>query len=128
MSLWRTGLLVAALLGASAQARAATQPAGDPARGSAVFEERCSMCHVPKGGGQGPTLDGVVGRKAGALAGFHYSKALQASGLTWTPAELDRFLSGPAKLVPGTAMKLMLPDGAQRRDLIIYLASRRSRP
>ena len=79
------------------------------------------MCHAP--GGQGPSLKGVVGRKAASLPDFHYSAALAASGLTWTPANLDHFLAGPAAMVHGTAMTVMLPDPAQRRDLISYLAT-----
>lgn len=114
------------LVGAPARAQAAG--GGDAGAGAGVFEDRCSMCHNPKGGGQGPSLEGVVGRRAGALPGFNYTKALKGSGLTWTPANLDRFIAGPTKLVPGTAMKLMLADPRQRKDLISYLASRRGRP
>lgn len=105
---------------AMAQAPSAT---GDAANGQAVFEDRCTLCHAPAGGGQGPSLKGVVGRKAGSLPGFNYSAALAASGLTWTAANLDRFLAGPSALVPGTAMQAMIPDPAQRRDLIAYLAT-----
>jgi cytochrome c len=48
---------------------------------------------------------------------------MRASGLVWTPANLDRFVSGPTKLVPGTAMRAIVPDPVERRDLIAYLAS-----
>lgn len=81
------------------------------------------MCHAPAGDGQGPSLKGVVGRKAGTLPGFSYSAALAASGLTWTAANLDRFLAGPQDFVPGTAMQVMIADPVQRRDLIAYLAT-----
>ena len=69
---------------------------------------------------------GMTARTFGAeprIAGFNYSQALGSSGLTWTPANLDRFLAGPAKLVPGTAMQVALPDAAKRADLIAYLAT-----
>jgi len=105
----------------------AAQSGGDAAKGKETFEDRCSMCHVPQGGGQGPSLEGVAGRKAGSLPGFNYTAALKGSGLTWTAANLDRFISGPTKLVPGTAMRVMITDAGQRKDLIAYLASRRSR-
>src|SRR5580693_8084389 len=54
--------------------------AGDAAKGADVFQDRCSSCHVLNGIGQGPSLLGVVGRKAGALPNFNYSDALKASG------------------------------------------------
>ena len=83
------------------------------------------MCHVAGGGGQGPSLKGVVGRRAGSLPGFAYTPALKGSGLTWTAANLDRFLTNPAALVPGTAMVVRINDAAQRSALIAYLATQR---
>ncbi|MBA3812642.1 MAG: c-type cytochrome [Caulobacteraceae bacterium] len=104
-----------------AGAAVAQAPGGDLGRGAALFEDRCAMCHLAGGGGQGPSLKGVYARKAGAAPGFHYSAALAGSGLTWTAVELDRFLAGPAKAVPGTAMAVAVSDPARRRDLIAYL-------
>jgi len=104
-------------------APAAAQQTSDVAKGQAAFENRCTMCHGADSDGQGPKLAGVVGRKAGSAPGFPYSDALKASGLTWTAASLDTFLSGPGKLVPGTAMVVTVTDPAQRRDIIAYLAS-----
>ncbi len=117
-------IIGAALLAISSSASAAPVPAkGDPVEGQSIFEDRCTMCHAPGGGGQGPSLKGVVGRKAASLPGFHYSAALAASGLAWTPANLDHFLAGPAAMVPGTAMQVMIPNPDQRRDLVAYLAT-----
>ncbi|HVN00392.1 MAG TPA: c-type cytochrome [Caulobacteraceae bacterium] len=101
------------------------QPAGDPTKGAQVFEDNCSGCHVLEGVGQGPSLIGVVGRRAGALPGFPYTDAIKAAGLTWTRANIDRFLTGPGKLVPGTAMQIVVPSEADRRNVIAYLASLR---
>ena len=83
------------------------------------------MCHIAGGGGQGPSLTGVVGRPAGSAPGFAYTPALKASGLTWTPANLDRFLVNPAALVPGTAMVVRINDAAQRAALIRFLATQK---
>ena len=94
------------------------------ASGADTFEDRCAMCHVAGGDGQGPTLKGVVGRKAGSLPGFAYTSAIKASGITWTPANLDRFLTNPGALVPGTAMLVRVNDATQRAALIRYLATR----
>ena len=64
------------------------------------------MCHVIGGVGMGPDLTGVVGRKAASVPGFNYTPALSSSGLTWTRANLDRWLTDPRALVPGTAMRV----------------------
>jgi cytochrome c len=94
---------------------------GDAANGAKLFS-RCSVCHSATGQNKiGPTLAGVYGRKAGSLEGFKYSKALLASGLTWDDDTLDRFLAGPSKLVPGTAMVINLPKAEDRADMIAYL-------
>jgi cytochrome c2 len=104
------------------------QPKPDPAHGQQVFEDTCLFCHMTTGGGQGPTLVGVVGRKAANVPGVTYSSALQASGLTWTPDKLDAFLTNPRALVPGTAMMMIVPDPKDRADLIAYLASPDNKP
>ena len=96
---------------------------GDPAKGAALFDDRCSACHALKEDMQGPHLAGVVGRKAGSLPGVDYTDAMKASGIVWTPDKLDQFLSGPAKLVPGTAMPDLVLSATERRDLIAYLAT-----
>ena len=107
---------VAGLAGAQA-------PAGDPAKGKAVFDEQCTGCHALKENYQGPLLAGVVGRKAGSVPGADYTDAIKASGVTWTPDKLDQFLTDPGKMVPGTAMPISVADPAERRDLIAYLAT-----
>jgi cytochrome c len=71
----------------------------------------------------GPPLAGVVGRKAGTVAGFNYSSALKASGITWTADKLDAFVKAPSKTVPGTKMLLGAPDDLQRAAVIQYLGS-----
>jgi len=114
------GAILALLLFA---APAIAQPVGDPVRGQQGFETLCTMCHATDGDGQGPPLAGVVGRKAATAPGFAYTDALKASGLTWTPAMLDKFLVDPMKFVPGTAMPQSVPDPGQRADIIAYLAT-----
>jgi cytochrome c len=113
----------AALAGLLVIGVAAPAVAQDAAKGADVYQDRCGSCHVLNGIGQGPSLVGVVERKAASIPGFNYSDAMKASGLTWTPANLDRFISGPTKLVPGTAMRAIVADPNDRRDLIAYLAS-----
>jgi cytochrome c len=117
------GLLALALAGAAP----AWAAAGDAAHGKAAFLGRCGLCHSAGPGvgeaGQGPPLAGVVGRKAASAADFDYTAALRTSGVTWTPDTLDRFLQGPSKMVPGTAMPVAVSDAQVRADLIAYLAT-----
>lgn len=102
---------------------------GDPDRGAVVFQQ-CYACHsVVDGevGLSGPNLLGVVGRAAGAEAGFDYSPALRGAagerGLAWTARELDRFLADPEQALPGTSMAFVgLTDPRDRADVIAYLA------
>jgi cytochrome c len=120
----RTLALTAGVLVLAGKPAWAQAPGGDATKGAQLFDDRCSYCHTTDGTpAQGPNLIGVVGRKAGAVPGYSYSPALKAFGQTWTAANLDSFLSGPAVLVPGTAMSMSVADGAQRADLIAYLAS-----
>jgi len=66
-------------------------------------------------------LSRAVGRKAAAARGFDYSSALKASGLIWTAAKLDVFLTNPGKAVPGTAMPIRVSDATQRESFVIVL-------
>jgi len=104
------------------------QPKADPAHGESLFEDTCASCHIKAGGGQGPTLVGVVGRPAAGAPGAVYTKALQDSQLTWTPDKLDTFLVNPNAMVPGTAMPMSIPDAKDRADVIAYLASPANKP
>ena len=115
-------LTAAAALAVSGVARAA----GDPVKGKVLFNAQCSLCHSAVAGEEdaAPSLNGVVGRKAAGDPSFPaYTKALKGSGLTWTAANLNTFLSGPAKLVPGTAMPITLAKPQDRANVIAYLAS-----
>ena len=58
----------------------------------------CRACHQigpTAKNAVGPVLNGVVGRKAGTYAGYNYSPANKDSGITWTPEELDKYLTSP---------------------------------
>jgi cytochrome c len=87
----------------------------------------CSSCHTIERDGEdgiGPNLAGVVGAKAAARGDFPYSTALKNSGITWTSANLDRWLTNPAALVPGNKMGFVgLPKAADRAALIAFLTA-----
>jgi cytochrome c len=94
------------------------------ANGETLFRQRCQVCHsvdVTKPAGVGPNLRGVVGRKA-ATATFNYSAAMKQSNITWTQANLDRYLAAPTKIVPGTRMVIAVSDATQRAAIIKYLS------
>jgi len=101
----------------------AAQADGDAARGEKRFED-CVACHSVEPGvnGVGPSLAGMFGRKAGALADFRYSPALKKSGITWTAQTLDTYIADPQKAVPANRMPYAgMPDASDRADLIAYL-------
>jgi cytochrome c len=96
---------------------------GDPAKGEVKFQE-CAACHKLEAGvnNVGPSLHGVVGRKAGEIADFRYSPALKRSGITWTPEAIDKFITDPQAMVPANRMPYAgMADPADRADLIAYL-------
>jgi len=105
-------------------------PAGDAARGKAFFQTACAVCHTTSLGPghtvivkQGPSLVGVVGRRAGTGLGFNYTKALGDYGVVWDAASLDHFLTNPMVAVPGTLMPMPVPDAGNRSDVIAYLST-----
>ena len=102
--------------------------AGDPAAGQAVFKTQCGICHsVVEGKNMvGPSLFGVIGRKSGSVTGFHYSAANRDADITWDAAILDKYLTAPREVVPGTIMTFPgLPDDTKRADVIAYLETLR---
>lgn len=122
--LWLTPLSATALAspqpGAAKAVRAAPRP-GDPHRGAAIYEARCSACHSLDANRIGPSHRGVFGRRAGTVPNFTYSPALKASGIVWTAPNLDRWLAGPTKMAPGVAMGVRVASPQDRADIIAYL-------
>ena len=97
--------------------------AADASRGEEVYQS-CQDCHSLDTNDLGPKHRGVVGRKAGALTDYSYSPALKNSGLTWTEETLDKWLTDPQKLVPGSKMFFHLDTAKDRADVIEYLKER----
>ncbi|WP_042877108.1 c-type cytochrome [Cupriavidus necator] len=90
--------------------------------GKAVFAQ-CAACHSTDGAsGAGPTLKGIIGRKAGTLEGFRYSRAMKSAGTAWDAESLSAFLTAPQKAVPGNVMPFPgIPDAKQIADVVAYL-------
>ncbi len=99
----------------------AVDDAGDAVRGKDVFERRCTGCHAVNEDHEGPRLQGVYGRAAGAVVGFAYSAALKQAHVTWDDATLEQWLADPDTLVPGNDMDFHVAKAQERKDLIEYL-------
>ena len=96
-------------------------PVGDAARGAQIYEGQCGACHSLDSNRVGPAHRGVFGRHAGRAPGYDYSAAVKRSAVVWTAANLNRWLSGPSKMIPGTKMGFSLTDAQKRADVIAYL-------
>ncbi len=117
-----TGLLLSALALATP-----ASAAGDAAKGKKAFN-KCKACHTVKAGKHktGPSLAGVVGRKAGTADGFTRYKGLKGADWTWDDATLDAYLNDPkkftkAKTGKNSAMVVKTRKKSTRADLIAYL-------
>ena len=101
---------------------ASTASAADVAHGEHVFGA-CAACHAKDHTNRsGPGLEGVVGRTAGTVPGFHYSHAMKSVGLVWDDQHLDAYLTSPQKAVPGNTMPFAgIANAQDRADLISYL-------
>ncbi|WP_289014400.1 c-type cytochrome [uncultured Methylobacterium sp.] len=126
-----SGLVPAVLLGAalalshadSASAQVAA-PAVKPPSGQILFERQCATCHsinatdAPR---QGPTLFGVLGRKAGSVSGYRYSPGFAKADWTWDEARLDAWLINPQAMIPGAIMPYRQAKPEIRSSIIGYL-------
>jgi len=101
------------------------------AEGAKVFS-KCKACHsIAKDGGNkiGPALWGILGRKAGSLKDYKYSKAMNAYGKSWTFEEMDGFLTKPKEWVKGTKMSYAgLKNAKDRAALILYMNENTDNP
>ncbi len=96
---------------------------------SKIVFKRCAACHnADKPDNRiGPTLQGIIGRKAGSLEGYRYSPAMinaGQNGLVWNRETLITYLHNPQGMVKGTRMaSIRLNDDSDIDDLIAYLES-----
>ena len=94
--------------------------------GAKLYKKHCKLCHtIGKGepARQGPNLWGVFGRPAASVEGFKYSKAMKASGITWTREQLDAWLTDPKALIPGSVMLYKQKDPEIRQKIIEFVAA-----
>jgi cytochrome c len=117
---------VTALLAGLAIAWPVVAHAADPEAGQTVFKTQCGVCHSPLPGKNmvGPSLFGLMERKSGSIEGFRYSAANKSADITWNTETLDKYLTAPREVIPGTTMTYAgLKDPAKRADLIAFLAT-----
>jgi cytochrome c len=82
------------------------------------------VCHSIDAGVNhiGPSLHGVVNRKAGTIPNFMYSAANKKSGIVWSQQKIFDYLKNPQAMVPGTKMTFAgLRKPQDRADVIAYL-------
>jgi len=101
------------------------------ADGEKIFK-KCAACHsIAKGGGNkiGPALWGVLGRQAGSVSNYKYSKAMAAHGKPWSFEEMNSFLIKPKDWIKGTKMSFVgLKSEKDRAAVILYMNEKTSSP
>ena len=104
---------------------------GDLVHGEKVFK-KCSACHMIASGGKnmiGPNLWSVIGRTAGSVTDYKYSKAMVAYGKEWTFEEMNSYLIKPQAYVKGTKMAFAgLRKEKDRASVILFMNSKSSSP
>jgi cytochrome c2 len=99
--------------------------------GAQLFKRYCSVCHDTEPGKNklGPSLAGIVGRKAGSLENYVYSPAMRQARFTWDKTALDRYLNNPRAVVPNNKMLFVgVKNAAERHAIIDYLATLSPQP
>ena len=101
------------------------------AEGAKVFK-KCAACHSIAEGGKnkiGPALWGVLGRQAGSLPDYKYSKAMAAHGKKWSFEEMNGFLIKPKDWIKGTKMAYAgLKSEKERAAVILYMNENTNSP
>ena len=104
---------------------------GDLAHGEKVFK-KCSACHQIAASGKnmiGPNLWSVIGRNAGSVSDYKYSKAMVAYGKKWTFEEMNSYLIKPQAYIKGTKMAFAgLRKEKDRASVILYMNSKGNNP
>ena len=124
----RAGATIAAALALASLGAGAARADGDVAKGKAAFVRQCAICHTVEKGGDnrlGPNLFGIMGKKAGSVAGFTYTNAFKTrANWEWTEDGIGGWMMFPSTMVPGTAMGVFQGIAEKDRDdLVAYLGT-----
>jgi nitrite reductase (NO-forming) len=130
------GMFFVLMAGLLTTARAVEDEAPLPAAGTPHSESlepspegrvvflRCQSCHslTPGRNGFGPSLAGLIGRRAGSIPKFNYSDAMRQSQIVWSAENLERYLADPQAAVPGNRMSFPgVSSPTDRANLIEFL-------
>jgi len=119
-------------LGMAAVIAFASASAMAKSKGAKLFKRKCSACHSVEPGKNkiGPSLAGVVGRKAGTAAGYTKYKAMKGATFTWNETLIaewitnqKNFLKAHKDMVGGnrTVMSAKIKKEKQRKEIIEFL-------
>lgn len=110
--------------------------AADAANGEKIYNKRCKACHTVEQGKNkvGPSLFGILGRQAGTVPKFKYSKSYVSAGeagLTWTEENIIEYLADPKKYMrkvtdnkkARSKMVFKLKKENERQDVTAYIAT-----
>jgi cytochrome c len=99
-------------------------PTSKPPDGPTLFKQQCGTCHttnITDPTRQGPTLFNVIGRRAGAAEGFHYSTGFAKADFVWDEAKIDSWITNPQDIIPGAVMAYRQAKPEIRAAIIAYL-------
>lgn len=118
---------IVAIVLAAAPAIASADPQAARIESGRRLFQRCASCHTvgPNAvNGFGPQLNGIVGRKAGSVAGYSYSPALRGSKIVWDARTLAAFIRDSEKVVPGNKMRFFsFMSEKQALEIVTFLAA-----
>jgi cytochrome c len=117
------GCCGAALIVRTAGAQMPLPPAKPP-DGPTLFKQQCATCHTSNVSDpirQGPSLFGIIGRRAGTAEGFHYSAGFAKADFTWDATRLDAWMTNPQGMIPGAVMAYRQSKPEVRAAIIDYL-------
>lgn len=99
-------------------------PEAKPPDGPTLFKQQCATCHTDNLTDpvrQGPSLFGIIGRRAGSVEGFHYSAGFAKADFVWDAARIDTWITNPQAMIPGAVMAYRQPKPETRAAIIDYL-------
>jgi cytochrome c len=119
------GLAAYLILATALLAAPGTAAAQDSAAGKASYR-KCQACHAVGARAKntlGPELNGLVGRKAGTVAGYLYSAAMKNAGFAWDETTFAAFIADPRGKIPGNKMAFTgIKNQAEIANLWAYLS------
>ena len=92
--------------------------------GRIMYQYRCRSCHSDTGTNPsyGPPLKKIIGRKAGSVVGFNYSKALANADFVWDEDKLREWIKNNKEMMPGTRMRHVgITDPAEQSFILEYI-------